>query len=334
VPNRVRFDGKAERFYEVWYFIFNDRASGDGFWIRYTLLNPLDSRPEAGAALWFAHTRRGDPARSLAITRNFSRADFSVQSGELSVRIGDAVFEEGMLRGGFEAENHRVAWDLHYEPSPEPHYFFGDFLRRVSARRTSVTVPNPRIELSGEVTIDGASIAIDHARGHQAHHWGVERAPRWLWAHCCAFDEDDSAVVELLAPEIPGGSYVAFVNLRTATARYELSGVSSLARNRASAGLGFWQFEGIDGEHHVVADVTVDPRYVQRFVYVSPSYRSSECWNTQVGDCLVRVYRRASTGERLETVLRARGTCAAEVHDERPERIAYPSWWAGVSEKR
>jgi len=113
-----------------------------------------------------------------------------------------------------------------------------------------------------------------------------------------------------------------------------LSGVSSLARNRASAGLGFWQFEGIDGDHHVVADVTVDPRFVQRFVYVSPRYRSSECWNTQVGDCLVRVYGRASAGERLETVLRARGTCAAEVHDERPERIAYPSWQATASEKR
>jgi len=77
VPNRVRYDGKAARFYEVWYFIFNDRRSGDGYWIRYTLLNPLDKRPEAGAALWFAHTCRRDPSRSVAITRTFPPGDFS-----------------------------------------------------------------------------------------------------------------------------------------------------------------------------------------------------------------------------------------------------------------
>jgi hypothetical protein len=334
VPNRVRYDGKAQRFYEVWYFIFNDRTSGDGFWIRYTLLNPLDTRPEAGAALWFAHTCRREPSESVAITRTFPPSDFSAEPGEPTVRIGDALFEEGKLRGGFESEGHRVSWNLRYEPSPEPHYYFGDVLRRISARRTSVTIPNPRIHLSGEVTIDGATIALDRATGHQAHHWGIERATRWLWAHCSAFDDDDSAIVELLAPEIPGGSYVAFVNLSSGAARYQMTGLSSLARNRATAGLGFWQFHGIDGDHHIVADVTVDPRYVQRFVYVSPSYRSSECWNTQVADCLVRVYRRASPGERLETALRARGTCAAEIHDERPERIPYPSWQRSASEKR
>ena len=43
----------------------------------------------------------------------------SVKPGELRVRIGDAVFEEGMLRGRFEADGHHVSWDLRYEPSKE-----------------------------------------------------------------------------------------------------------------------------------------------------------------------------------------------------------------------
>src|SRR6185295_5616372 len=108
-------------------------------------------------------------------------------------------------------------------------------------------------------------------------------------------------------------------------------GLSSIA-HRSIATLGAWRFEGLTPEHRIVADVSVDPRFVQRFVYVSPDYRNSECWNTQVGDCLVRVFSRRSAGDELLFALRSRGTTAAEIHDERPERIPYAVWSA--SEKR
>ena len=321
MPNRVRFDGRAERFYEVWYFIFNDLASGDGFWIRYTLLNPLDSRPEAGAALWFAYTCKANPARSIAIQRAVG-GDFTAPPGEFTIRIGGATLEEGALRGGLEADGHSASWELRYQAAPEPHYYFGERLRRLTARRTSVTLPNPRILLSGQVSVDGRTIDVSAAPGHQAHHWGVERAPRWLWGHCCAF-ENEQAVLELLAPEGPGGITVTFLNLHTAEWSLRCDGIPSLLRNRSAAGLGFWRFTGYGGERRIVADISVNPEHVQRFVYTSPGYRSSECWNTQVGDCLVRVTRGSST---LEKVLWARGTAAAEIHDERPERIPYAAW--------
>lgn len=326
MPNRVRYDGRAGRFYEVWYFIFTDPATGDGFWIRYTLLNPLDDHPAAGAALWFAHTSRADPGRSFAVHRSWPRGSFEILPGALDLRIAGATLSEGAVRGELEADGHRLAWDLHYEPSGAPHYYFGAWLRRWTERRTSVTIPNPRIALSGTVTIDGVARPIERAPGHEAHHWGTERARSCLWGHCCAFEDEPEAVLELLSPTLPGGWPVTFVRLQTATARYACDGVAALARNRAMAGRGFWQFEGFGENHRIVADITVDPHLVSRFTYVSPAYRESECWNTQVGDCLVRVYRRSATGERLERVLRARGTAAAEVHDENVARIPYAAW--------
>lgn len=321
MPNRVRFDGASRRFYEVWYAIFNDLASGDGFWIRYTLLNPLDSHPEAGAGLWFGYTCKALPEASLAIRKTFPRGSFEASHGASRITIGDALFEEGRLRGGFSAAGRSVAWNLEYPPASEPHFYFGPLIRRFAESRTSVTLPGPRIELSGTVTVDGRTVAVERGPGHQAHHWGVERTPRWLWGHCCAFEEDD-AVLEVLAPQGPAGLSVTFVNFRTRDRSYLASDLASLVRNRSCAGLGFWRFEGFTGRRRIVADVTVDPRHVMKFVYTSPSYRTSECWNTQVGDCLVRIYER----ERLERVFRARGTAAAEVHDERPERLAYPAW--------
>ncbi len=134
-------------------------------------------------------------------------------------------------------------------------------------------------------------------------------------------------MLELLAPEGPGGLTLTFLNLYTAKENYVCSGVDSLLFNRSACGLGFWRFEGYTGRTQVIAEITVDPRDVQKFVYYSPSYRPSECWNTQVGDCLVRIYRGSSAASQtLERVLRARGTAAAEVHDERPERISYTAW--------
>lgn len=322
MPNRVRYDGRRGRFYEVWYFILHDPATGDGYWVRYTLLNPQEDHPAAGAALWFAHTCRADPGRSLAIHAVVPRGSFEANAGEPAIRIGDAEFREGAARGRFEAEGHRVAWDLRYEPSASPHYYFGPLLRRWSESRTSVTIPNPAIRLTGSVEIDGVRRDIASAPGHQAHHWGTTRTRRWLWGHCCAFD-DEPAVLEVLAPALPVGPTVTFVDLHTASERFSCNDFGGLLRNRSTAGRGFWQFEGFGEGHRIVADFVVDPSRVQRFEYTSPAYRTSECWNTQVADCTVRVYRHSASGDRLDRVLHARGTATAEVHDEDPSGIPY-----------
>jgi hypothetical protein len=324
--NLPRWDGATPRFYEVWYFIFVDRATGDGFWIRYTLLNPLAADPAAGATLWFGYTSAADPDRNLAISRTYQAPAFTIGRDRFAVGIGDATLREGAFAGGFEAHGRRVGWDLTYTPAPTPHYFFGPLLRRVAEWRSSATVPNPQIELEGTVRIDDRMLRVG-GPGHQAHHWGSERAPHWLWAHCSAFAEDKRAIVELLAPALPGGVTLTFVTLHTAAGTIACTDAVDLLRNHSSAGLGFWQFTGYHGRTRVVADIRVDPRQVLKFVYTSTDMRPSDCWNTQVGDCLVRVYERASSGETLTQVLRARGTAAAEVHDECPERIAYPAWW-------
>jgi hypothetical protein len=325
VPNRVRFDGTSRRFYEVWYFIFNDSVSGDGFWIRYTLLNLLDDEPAAGGTLWFAFTDRRDRARSLALKRTFPRDSVGVVPGEFRVRIGDAALEEGRVTGGFSADGRHVEWSLGYEPAAEPHFYFGERLRRVTEARNSVTVPNPRIEIRGAVTIDGRRIEIARAIGHQAHHWGVAQSPRWIWGHCCDFEEDHRAVLELLSARGPARVTATFVNLYTKDRTLHCNGLRSLMLNRANAGLGFWRFEGVADQARVVVDVRVDPADVHGFVYTATDYCRSECWNTQVGDCLVRVYESGSR-EEPALVLRAHGRAAAEVHDADVTRIPYRLW--------
>lgn len=330
MPNTPRWDGTRSKFYEVWYFIFTDRETGDGYWIRYTLLNPLDSHPAAGGTLWFGYTCRRNPDLNLAISKTFGASEIRVAQGALDLSIGPATLREGALSGAFGAYGKRVDWDLSYRPASNPHYFFGGPLRALTQGRSSVTIPNPKIFLSGRLSVNGSTRTIRAAPGHQAHHWGTERAARWLWGHCCNFEEDEGAVVELLSAGVPGGLDLTFANLYASDCKIEASGVSDLFFNRARAGLGYWSFEAYQGPFKLLVDVQTDPRLVLKFVYTSPTYATSECWNTQIGDCLVRLYQRPSRLGRFKLckVLRAYGCAAAEIHDVCLDNIPYPAWWA------
>lgn len=328
MPNRVRFDGRARRFYEVWYLIFNEPASGDGFWIRYTILNPLDASPDAGGALWFAYTSRSDRRRHVAVVRRHHAAEIVARPEARSVRIGDGDFEDGRARGAIRAEGHEISWDLRYDPSPEVHEYFRPPIRTFAELRNSVTIPNPKIMLSGSVRIDGATHEIRGAVGHQAHHWGTTQAERWNWAHCCDFEEDPTAIVELLSAPTPLGATATFVNLHSDSLTARFDGLGALLVNGAASGLGFWRFEAARKDLRIVVDLRVDPEDVQAFEYVSTTYGRSECWNTQVADCLVRVSARTGRGtESLARTLRSRGRAAAEIHDSDLDRIPYRAWF-------
>jgi len=213
------------------------------------------------------------------------------------------------MRGEFTTAGHEVSWDLSYESGAEPHFYYDGLLRCLAERRNSVTIPNPKVHFSGSVTIDDRP-------------WGTAQASRWLWAHCCDFEEDDSAVLELLSAPTPAGTTATFVLLRSQELTLPCNNLGSLLRNRAAAGLGWWRFEGVRRRHRVVADLRVDPRDVLRFVYTAPDYQASECWNAQVADCLLSV-REASKAPKI---LRCFGRAPAEIHGGNLEGIPYHLW--------
>jgi hypothetical protein len=309
----MRWDGKALRFYEVWYFIVQRPATKEGFWIRYTLLNPNDAHPAAGAGLWFGYARRGDPGAGFTITRTFPASALRAKPGAFDLAIGDATLTEGALRGSLDAHGHRVAWDLTYEPSGQVDYYFGSLLRRLMERKTSVTVPNPRAHFRGRITIDGREIAFEGDPGHQAHHWGREKATGWRWAHCAAFAGEPEAVFEALSADKPPLPTMTFLRLRARGAEHDLTSLRAALRNRAEVALGSWRFFGEAGASRLEVEITCDPREVLSFTYHSPRYEVSTCYNSPAADARARLYRRRSGIWELEHELRAEGSANAEV---------------------
>jgi hypothetical protein len=314
VPNRVRWNGQAGPFYEVWYFIIQRPATAEAFWIRYTLLNPRDDRPEAGGGLWFAYARRGDPDAGFAIHKRFPGSALEAVPGAVDLGIGEARLGPRRLKGGFEADGHAVSWDLTYEESQAPHYYFGPLLRGAMENRTSVTLPNPRAFFRGRVCFDGREATLEGDVGHQAHHWGRERAKGWRWAHCAFFQDGHETVFEALAADKPPLPTLTFLRLADGGSVDQTSLLAAL-RNRAEVETGVWRFVGRGLRQRLEVELTCDPRALLRFAYHSPRYELSYCYNSPVADARVRLYRRSSPFASwvLARELRAEGTANAEI---------------------
>src|SRR5262245_779117 len=83
--NRCRFEGAATGHYEVWFLTLNDRATGCGFWFRYTIDVPEGkTQPEAG--LWGSFFDAKEHSKNFGIVRSFP-ADSWQSSSETDGKI-------------------------------------------------------------------------------------------------------------------------------------------------------------------------------------------------------------------------------------------------------
>lgn len=329
MPNRVRWDGRSRRFYEVWYFIVQRPAERDAVWIRYTLLNPGDDHPEAGAALWFGYVRRGEAASRVAIHRTFPPTALRARPGAFDVAIGDAVLTEGALRGALSADGHEATWDLRYRPSSEVQHYFGPLLRRLMERKTSVTVPNPHAIFEGRVTLDGRELAIAGCPGHEAHHWGREKATGWRWAHVAAFDDAPGSMALALSADRPPLPTMTFLKIADAGVLLDAASLATALRNTCEVSPWTWRFTARTGGRRVELEISADAESILRLTYHSPRYEVSHCYNSPVADARVRIWRPGGSGGSVERELVARATANAEIvvpagSDERFERAMVP----------
>lgn len=284
-PNGTRWDGQRERFYEVWYGIFTRPETREAWWMRYTLTNPLSVDDGMGAGLWFNYVNLAETRRSVAVIKHFPASAFT---GE-PISIAGAALTNGSMSGAFDEAGHSVAWNLRYTPSPATHYFFPEWLRRATQSISSVTMPNPLVLASGDVTIDGQKMTLDGVRGHTCHHWGKRRAKAWRWAHCNDFREDKSAIVEVLYPTLPPLPRPTFVNLYIGGEHIFVGGFTGGETTRSGR---LWRYVGQGRAARVTVTFTAPEKSILRLGYVSPDGNRSNVFSSLLSECTVRVERR------------------------------------------
>ena len=256
--NALRWDGQPGH-YEVWYLSLTDRASGCGVWIRYTMVAPSDGR-QATASLWLMAMEPDGDGAPIGRKATWPADALTARAEPFELRIADAVLTAGGAEGAFED----VAWSLSWAPDPHPAEHVHPLLQRARVAKTVLVLPQPDLAISGSVRWGDRELALDGARGGQAHIWGSKHANRWAWVHC-----ND---LETVAGEPRRGDYVDGVSVfvprfgrelgpntpvvgRFAGEEFRSTNPVRVNGNPSTFALSSWDFEARDGNRRIAVDV-------------------------------------------------------------------------------
>jgi hypothetical protein len=289
--NTLRWTGRPGH-YEVYYLTLTDAATGVGYWIRYTLLAPVEDAPSC--ALWFLAM---DPANGVtAHKQTFPIAHLTANADPFRLEIGPGMLTDGAAAGEVEDASWALQWTAgrRYE-----------HVRRAlrPAATTILCLPHGDVAFTGQIRHGAHTVELDSARGAQAHLWGSKHAGRWAWARCGDFRVAggeravdtfvDGVSVQVnrfgreLGPFTPLVARVAGRDFASTSLRHVLS-------NSSAFGPDGWRFEAIDGGRKLIGDVRADRRLLAGVTYHDPDGEPAYCYNTETASMRLGVYERTA----------------------------------------
>ena len=326
VDNHRRWDGHTPGRYEIWYLTFNDPATGDGFWIRYTLEAPADGR-EPYAQLWFARFAAADAGAArptFGINRKLPIATMTASTQPFAVTIGASKLGHDHARGALSGAGHDAEWDLAWTPNARTMFWLPSVMYGGGGRGdATVLSPSPDLALRGTITVDGHRYQLDGAPGGQTHLWGKKHTPR-AWGHCNAFDGAPGFALEVLAPrlkvrgvELP---WLTLATLRTPDGDVAFNRFDqAILAPRPETGTGRFRFVATGLLARLEGTFTCATDRLVRADYVDPGGERAWCHNSCVADLTLTLSRRVRGRWRTERALRSDGRAHFELAGRAPD---------------
>ena len=325
--NDLQWDGEAGH-YEVYYLTFTEPATGIGFWIRYTMVAPLpDTGEDATCSLWLCAMDPAQPARNVGVKSSLPVASLTARTNPFHLHVGDAWLSDHGMAGAIERDDARYSWDLEWTPRLEAYGHVHPLLRAARLAKTVLFLPHPDLEVSGTVYLGDRKIEVSGARGGQAHLWGSKHASRWAWVHCNDFTADHGTApmgsfvdgVSVFVPRFGRelGPNTPFVGRVDGTDLHS-TGPLAVTRNPSEFDLGGWRFEARSRDVRVQGDVSARPEDLVGVTYHDPDGELAYCYNTEVADMRLEVFRRVSRKWTQVDELRAEGRAHFEYAQRAP----------------
>lgn len=192
--NAIRFNGQSQ-FYETWFIKIQHEEQGI-LWLRFTL---VQSKGEFRTATWITWVDRNK--RLTQSLRN--NANTFSRKGNTSFSIGDSNFSPEHVFGKIVTDDEAAEFDLHFSPSlcdisPLPKLFY-----YISPPHTKFQIPSARCRVSGKALFReyGLALEMEDSKAYQAHFWGTEQVPFYIWASATSFERQVS--VEVISSRVP-----------------------------------------------------------------------------------------------------------------------------------
>ena len=320
--NALRWDGRPGH-YEVYYVTLTDPASGIGVWIRYTLHAPVDGG-EPECALWLL--AMAPDGERFARREIFPVGELEARDDPFRLCLAGADLSDRGAAGAVEGG----AWELSWEPRLPPYEFVHPLVRRAGVAQTELVLPHADLVISGTVRLGERTLALDGARGGQAHLWGMRHAARWAWAHASDLHSADgvarpdtfvdgvSVYVERRGRELGPSTPVVG---RFRGDDFAATSPAALVRARSRFGLTTWRFAARDGKRRIVGEVDAPRETLAGVTYHDPDGRPAYCYNSEVASIRLSVFDKTARG-RFGWVLRDTLTAHGRAHFEYGQRAS------------
>ena len=303
--NHTRWDGSKKGFYEVYYLKWNDPAQQAAAWLRYTITAPVSGAPVF--SVWGIFFDAAGSQRPIFIKQDLTAGTSEISRKNLDLRIGSSRLTHTEAQGILSDKNHSLSWDLHYEQNGIGLRHFPALLYKTPFPSTKFLAPYLSVPISGTFVVDGRSITLDHAPAHQAHIWGTDMAPAWVWGNCNTFEEDPTFCFEGLSAH--GLTLLTFYWERRL---YQTQSPLKWILNRSRAERNRWSFGASFGDLYFAGEITTRPEDIVDVRYVTPSGGERFCHNTKIADLQIRILQKKPGGWTVIRTFNARRSAAFE----------------------
>src|SRR5215211_4633666 len=263
--NLCRWDKKSAGHYEVWFLTFNQRATGRGFWFRYTIeipqitQNPFITISQSSllprAELWAAVFDRHHPQKNFGLIQAHPIQAFDSQKEQFKLHIEDALLATSQATGKVENSKHRISWNVRFIPNQTTYHHVPKSLVTIVRPSSFVCSPNLNTRFTGVVDIDGEEIFLDNEPGCQTHLWGSKYVDEWVWVHANAFDKDEETVFEGLSarPRRAGRTLSPLLSLylRHRGEEHHFTRMRLVEQWQHELGIGHWRFSAMNTKIYI-----------------------------------------------------------------------------------
>lgn len=326
--NFTRFKGeKSGGHYESYFMRANNGATGEAFWIRYTLYQPETGKgPKAAMGeLWAIFFEKGKTP--VAAKSEFRIAQAKYSNTNFSLDFNDATLTNAALKGFAQSQGeNRIEWDLQMNPistAKNPNAIFPMPLNSYDAPlpRAKLLIAQPFITFKGTLSVNGKKIHIDSWQGSQNHNWGSRHTDEYAWGQVAGFDNEPDSFLEVASAKLKFGPvmtpYLTPILLRHHGKEYALNTYWQAFRNSAIVNYFDWSFSGENSDLKIAGRIWADRSDFIALNYYNPPGDVKTCLNSKIAACEISVIEKSRIG--LEIKLRTENRAAFEILTSRTD---------------
>jgi len=311
--------GQKTGFYESFFSRANHPDRPLAFWIRCTLFSPIGRPDDAVGELW-AVLFDGETRRNIAVKTEIplQQCDFNPET--FSVRIGEALLEQGRIIGSAASGGHHISWQLRFSGDEAPLLLLPPAMYQMAFPKAKSLVSLPMARHEGFIAVDDRRIEVNGWIGSRNHNWGERHTDRYAWGQVAGFDTHPDVFLEVATASVKIGPiwsprFTPLV-LRRGGSEMVLNSPLQMLRARGSFCFFVWTFR-TESQDFLVEGTVSAPR--EAFVglrYANPPGGSKTCLNTKLAACELQLTdKKTGKKEILFTRHRAAFEILTDEHD-------------------